>query len=166
DSGLTAPDDDALRRDVELVKQLGFNGVRKHQKIEDPRFLYWADTLGLVVWEEMPSAYRFSSETVRRHTAEWLAAMQRDVSHPCIIAWVPFNESWGVPDLPDVAEQRHFVRSTYHLTKTFDPTRPVIGNDGWEMITTDVIAIHDYDGDPQRIVQRYARTKENLSSLF
>jgi beta-galactosidase/beta-glucuronidase len=165
-SGLTAPDDDALRRDVELVKQLGFNGVRKHQKIEDPRFLYWADVLGVMVWEEMPSAYRFSDEAVRRVTIEWLAAMQRDVSHPCIIAWVPFNESWGVPDLPNVAAQREFLRGVYHLTKSFDPTRPVIGNDGWEMLASDIIAIHDYDGSPDRIRQRYARTPQNLADLY
>ncbi len=64
DTGQTAPDDDALRRDVELAKDMGFNGVRKHQKIEDPRYLYWADALGLLVWEEMPSAYRFTRESV------------------------------------------------------------------------------------------------------
>ena len=101
DSGLTAPDDDALRRDVELAKAMGFNGVRKHQKIEDPRYLYWADTLGLLVWEEMPSAYRFTTRSVERLTREWMAVIERDCSHPCIVAWVPFNESWGVPDLPD-----------------------------------------------------------------
>ena len=65
ETGLTAPDDDALRRDVELAKAMGFNGVRKHQKIEDPRYLYWADTLGLLVWEEMPSAYRFTTDVDR-----------------------------------------------------------------------------------------------------
>ena len=166
ESGLTAPDDAALRRDVELVKQLGFNGVRKHQKIEDPRFLYWADMLGLMVWEEMPSAYRFSDETIRRVTTEWLAALQRDVSHPCIVAWVPFNESWGVPDLPHAPAQREFLRGVYHLTKTFDPTRPVIGNDGWEMVASDIIAIHDYDGSPQRIARRYARTPQNIADLY
>ena len=80
DSGLTAPDDDALRRDVELVKSLGFNGVRKHQKIEDPRFLYWADKLGLLVWEEMPSPYSFTNESVGRLTAEWMKVIERDAS--------------------------------------------------------------------------------------
>src|SRR5687767_3815733 len=134
ESGLTAPDDAALRRDVELVKELGFNGVRKHQKIEDPRFLYWADKLGLLVWEEMPSAYRFTPRSVERISREWSEAIQRDASHPCIICWVPINESWGVPDLPNVEAQRHFVRALYHLTKSLDPTRPVIGNDGWEMV--------------------------------
>lgn len=107
DTGLTAPDDDALRRDVELAKAMGFNGVRKHQKLEDPRYLYYADTLGLLVWGEMPSAYRFTKASVERLTTEWLAAIDRDYSHPCIVAWVPFNESWGVPDLPENREQRH-----------------------------------------------------------
>src|SRR6185369_1264213 len=73
EGGLTAPDDDALRKDVELVKQLGFNGVRKHQKIEDPRFLYWADVLGLLVWEEMPSAYRYTKPSIERLMREWTA---------------------------------------------------------------------------------------------
>ena len=88
-------------------KDMGFNGVRKHQKIEDPRYLYWADALGLLVWEEMPSAYRFTQDSIERLTREWLEAIERDISHPCIIAWVPFNESWGVPDLPDSPAQRH-----------------------------------------------------------
>ena len=101
ESGLTPPDDAALRRDVELAKAMGFNGVRKHQKIEDPRYLYWADQLGLLVWEEMPSAYRFTKSSVERVIRDWLAAIERDLSHPCIVAWVPVNESWGVPDLPE-----------------------------------------------------------------
>ena len=71
--------------------------------------------------------------------------IERDASHPCIVAWVPFNESWGVPDLPDSPAQRHYVQALYHLTKTLDPTRPVIGNDGWESVATDIIGIHDYD---------------------
>lgn len=154
DSGMTA-DDAALRRDVELAKAMGFNGVRKHQKIESPRYLYWADRLGLMVWEEMPSAYRFTVGSVERLTREWMDALARDVSHPCIVAWVPFNESWGVPNLPDSGPERHYVQALYHLTKTFDPTRPVIGNDGWESVATDLIGIHDYDANVERIERRY-----------
>jgi hypothetical protein len=165
ESGLTAPDDDALRRDVELAKAMGFNGVRKHQKIEDPRYLYYADLLGLLVWEEMPSAYRFTRQSIDRLTQEWKAAIERDYSHPCIIAWVPFNESWGVPDLPENSEQRHYVQALYHLTKTIDPTRPVIGNDGWESIATDIIGIHDYADDPAQIAQRY-HSEEVVGRLF
>jgi beta-galactosidase/beta-glucuronidase len=72
ESGATAPNDEALREDILLVKKLGFNGVRKHQKIESARFLYWADHLGLLVWEEMPSAYRYTTRSIHRLTREWL----------------------------------------------------------------------------------------------
>ena len=154
-SGITPPDDQALQRDVELAKAMGFNGVRKHQKVEDPRYLSWADRAGLLVWEEMPSAYRFTWQSVERLTREWLHVIERDISHPCIVAWVPFNESWGAPNLPDSRAERHYIRSVYHLTKTLDPTRPVIGNDGWESVATDIIGIHDYDPDPARIARRY-----------
>ncbi|MGZ8380477.1 MAG: glycoside hydrolase family 2 protein [Nitrospira sp.] len=158
ETGMTAPDDDALRRDVELAKQMGFNGVRKHQKIEDPRYLYWADRLGLLVWEEMPSAYRFTTKSVERLKHQWEEVLHRDYNHPCIIGWVPFNESWGVPNLPDNAAERHYVQAIYHLTKTLDPTRPVIGNDGWESVATDIIGIHDYDEEPARMAIRYQTT--------
>jgi beta-galactosidase/beta-glucuronidase len=155
ESGLTAPNDQALVQDVILAKKLGFNGVRKHQKIECTRYLYWADRLGLLVWEEMPSAYRYTTQSIERLTREWLKVIERDRSHPCIVAWVPFNESWGVPDLPDSPAQRHYVQALYHLTKSLDPTRPVVGNDGWESIATDIIGIHDYDDHPERIGKRY-----------
>ena len=155
DTLLTAPNDDALRRDVELAKAMGFTGVRKHQKIEDPRYLYWADRLGLMVWEEMPSAYRFTERTITRMVREWGEAISRDYSHPCVVVWVPFNESWGVPDLPSTKAHRHAVEALYHLTKTLDPTRPVIGNDGWESSATDIIGIHDYDANPEHLRARY-----------
>ncbi|MDM0032151.1 glycoside hydrolase family 2 TIM barrel-domain containing protein [Variovorax sp. J22P271] len=155
DTLLAAPNDDALRRDVELAKAMGFNGVRKHQKIEDPRYLYWADTLGLMVWEEMPSAYRFTRTAIKRTVREWTEAIDRDYSHPCVIVWVPFNESWGVPDLTSIGVQRHAVQALYHLTKTLDATRPVIGNDGWEASATDIVGIHDYDANVEHLRERY-----------
>lgn len=163
DTMMTAPSDDALRKDVELTKAMGFNGVRKHQKIEDPRYLYWADTLGLVVWEEMPSAYRFTTRSVKRLMHEWTEAIERDYSHPCVIVWVPFNESWGVPDLTATQAHRDAVHAFFHLTKTLDPTRPVIGNDGWESSATDITGIHDYDPNPLTLRRRYGpqvRTEE------
>ncbi|MFC4639882.1 glycoside hydrolase family 2 protein [Deinococcus hohokamensis] len=154
DSLMSATDDE-LRRDVELTKQLGFNGARKHQKIESSRWLYWCDVLGLLVWEEMPSPYRFTARAVERLTSEWKEVIARDISHPCIVAWVPLNESWGVPDLPTNPAHRHYVRALYHLTKTLDPSRPVIGNDGWEHLATDMLTIHDYADDPEKLRQRY-----------
>jgi beta-galactosidase/beta-glucuronidase len=156
DTLLTAPDDDALRKDVELAKAMGFNGVRKHQKIEDPRYLYWADKLGLLVWEEMPSAYRFSPLAIKRLVKEWGEVIDRDYSHPCIIVWVPFNESWGVPNLTSMQAHRNAVEALYHLTRTLDSTRPVIGNDGWEASATDILGIHDYDCNPTTLRQRYS----------
>jgi hypothetical protein len=155
DTLLSPPSDQALKKDVELAKAMGFNGVRKHQKIEDPRYLYWADRLGLLVWEEMPSAYRFTRTAIRRTVREWTEAIERDYSHPCLIVWVPFNESWGVPELTAIGKQRHAVEALYHLTKTLDATRPVIGNDGWESSATDIIGIHDYDANTEHMRQRY-----------
>ena len=152
---MTAPSGEALRRDVELTKALGFNGVRKHQKIEDPRYLYWADTLGLLVWEELPSAYAFGPDAVQRLTRVWLEAIERDYNHPCIVTWVAFNESWGVPDLPNDARQRHAVAALYHLTKSLDATRLVVGNDGWEHVVSDLITLHDYSRDPATLAERY-----------
>jgi len=155
DSLMTAPSDKALRQDVELAKAMGFNGVRKHQKIEDPRYLYWADVLGLLVFVEMPSAYRFTPKSLKRLLREWTEAMERDISHPCVVMWVPFNESWGVPELNKLPAARDAVAAFYHMTKTLDPTRLVIGNDGWESSATDVIGIHDYDCDPTHMRARY-----------
>ena len=152
---LAPPGDAALRRDVELAKAMGFNGVRKHQKIEDPRYLYWADRLGLLVFEEMPSAYRFTRTAIKRTMREWAEAIDRDYSHPCVIVWVPFNESWGVPELTSVQSHRHAVEALYHFTRTLDSTRPVIGNDGWESSATDIIGIHDYDANTEHMRQRY-----------
>jgi hypothetical protein len=113
----------------------------------------------------MPSAYRFTRESVQRLSREWMAVIQRDYSHPCIISWVPINKSWGVPNLPDNPRERHYVQALYHLTRTLDATRPVIGNDGWESVATDIIGIHDYDHDPDRIARRY-RADDVLPRLF
>lgn len=155
ESHLTAPSDEALRREVELAKELGFNGIRIHQKIEDPRFLYWCDRLGLMAWEEMPSAYVFSTAAMQRLVDEWLNVIARDASHPCIVAWVPLNESWGVPNMARDVAQQHFVQTMYHLTKALDPTRPAIGNDGWEHLVGDIFGVHDYSFDGSVLRARY-----------
>lgn len=144
ESNLAAPSADALREEVELIKALGFNGARIHQKVEDPRFLYWCDRLGLLVWGEMANAYEFSRRAVERLVPEWLDVVRRDRSHPCIVTWVPLNESWGVPDIVTEADRQHYASALYHLTKALDPTRPVISNDGWELVETDIFGVHDY----------------------
>ena len=162
---LLAADDDTLRREVELIKSLGFNGVRIHQKIENPRFLYWCDRLGLMVWGEAANAYVYTEAAAERLTREWLEAVRRDYSHPCVVAWVPLNESWGVPDLDHSEAQRSFVRGLYHLTRALDPTRPVIGNDGWQHAVGDIFGVHDYAFDGQVLRDRYG-SREAIERTF
>jgi beta-galactosidase/beta-glucuronidase len=159
-SYLAAPSDDALRADVEWTKRFGFNGARKHQKIEDPRWLYWCDRLGLLVWEEMPNAREWSSQAEERLAAEWRRAVQRDSSHPCIIAWVPVNESMGFPKLrQNHPGQYAFIERMVAMTRRLDPNRPVIDNDGWEHTDiTDICAIHDYTPTAALLRQRYQDT--------
>lgn len=159
---LTAPDDGDLRRDIELAKELGFNGARKHQKVEDPRWLYWADRLGFLVWGEMPSAQEYSAEYVARMTAEWQAAVRRDYNHPCIVAWVPMNESWGAPRLTSDPAQVAHLLSLYHLTRSLDRSRLVVSNDGWEHARSDLLTLHNY-GDAKALRRAYAKTRRGVA---
>lgn len=156
DTLLAAPSADALKTEVELAQSLGFNGIRVHQKVEDPRFLYWCDRLGMLVWGEMANAYVYSDRAAEMFTREWLEVVRRDYNHPSIIAWVPLNESWGVPDLDRSETQRHFVRSIYHATKAQDATRPVIANDGWQYAVGDIFGVHDYAPTADLLRERYA----------
>lgn len=122
ETGMTPPSSEALKTDIELAQKLGFNGCRKHQKVEDPRFYYWADRMGFLVWGEMANAYEFDADYIERFTSEWTEAMKRDLNHPSLVTWTPLNESWGVSALKDNIEQRNHVRALYYLTK-YDPTR-------------------------------------------
>ncbi|HVM95091.1 MAG TPA: glycoside hydrolase family 2 TIM barrel-domain containing protein, partial [Candidatus Acidoferrales bacterium] len=148
----TAPNDDDLRRDVELILAMGFNGARKHQKAEDPRWLYWADRLGLVVWSEMPSGRDFCPALLADLTHEWLEIVRRDRMHPSIMTWVPLNESWGVDGLASDLRQQEWVRALYHATRSLDPTRLVVGNDGWQHVVGDIWGIHLYLSNPSDLV--------------
>ncbi|WP_308465841.1 glycoside hydrolase family 2 protein [Rathayibacter soli] len=154
-SHLAAPSVDALREEAELIKSLGFNAARIHQKVEDPRFLYWADRLGLMIWGETAGAYEFSTQAVGRLTLEWAQIVQINRSHPSIVTWVPFNESWGIQHAADDRAQRAFMLGLVNLTRALDPTRPVISNDGWEHTDSDVWSIHDYEGSPDVLRERY-----------
>ncbi|MCC2631521.1 MAG: glycoside hydrolase family 2 sugar binding protein [Patescibacteria group bacterium] len=161
--GMTAPTDDDLRADVEWTKKFGFNGSRKHQKMEDPRWLYWCDKLGLMVWGEMANARAWSPKAEEWLAAEWERAVRRDYNHPCIVAWVPMNESWGVPDLKENHPGQYaFIERLVALTRRFDPYRPVIDNDGWEHSdTTDICAIHDYAANGEELRRGYLEMLEH-----
>ncbi len=161
---LTAPSDEHLRRDVELTKAMGFNGARKHQKVEDPRWLYWCDRLGLLVWGEMANACDYSEKYVKRITSEWQEAVERDYNHPSVVAWVPINESWGVPNIAADQAQQHHALAMYYLTKSLDPTRPVISNDGWEHMTSDICTIHDYEWREAVLEERYSTAQKAVTA--
>jgi len=153
DGLLTAPTDAELKADILRMKEMGFNGCRKHMKVEDPRFLYWADKLGYLVWGEFPATWEFSDQAIQALTHEWQEAVLRDRNHPCIVTWTPINESWGVEErvLPQREDQIAFLNSLYHLTRALDPSRPVNGNDGWQNPTTDLATIHDYAQDAKAL---------------
>ncbi|MCM3695669.1 glycoside hydrolase family 2 protein [Microbacterium oleivorans] len=155
-SHLAAPSAQALREEAELIRAMGFNATRVHQKFEDPRFLLAADQLGLLIWGEAPGTYAFTQTAIERTTREWLDVVRRDVSHPSIVTWVPLNESWGVQHIASDPRMQHFARALVSLTKALDPTRPVVSNDGWEQVDTDIVAIHDYEWRPDVVQRRYA----------
>ncbi|MBB6283147.1 glycoside hydrolase family 2 protein [Geobacillus subterraneus] len=161
---LTPPSDEDIRKDIQLTKEMGFNGARKHQKIEDPRYLYWADKLGLLVWGEMANSYIYTDEAVKRITSEWQEALERDYNHPSIIVWVPLNESWGVPRLLADQRQQAHALSLYYLTKSLDPTRLVVSNDGWEHTKSDLCTIHDYEPNKETLKERYRAVETILHS--
>ncbi|RKN80700.1 glycoside hydrolase family 2 protein [Paenibacillus ginsengarvi] len=164
DSLLTPPTDEAIRYDVEATKAMGFNGARKHQKIEDPRYLYWCDKLGLLLWGEMANAYIFTETYASRMTKEWIEAVERDYNHPCVVAWVPLNESWGVPNISVDKQQQNHAQALYYLTKSLDATRPVVSNDGWEHAVTDLCTIHDYAWKREVLAQRYASAETAVTA--
>jgi beta-galactosidase/beta-glucuronidase len=161
---LTAPSDEDLKRDIELTKQMGFNGCRKHQKVEDPRFLYWADRLGFLVWGECAAFPSYSEDAAARLTREWIEIIERDYNHPSIIAWVPVNESWGVPFIKGNKQQQHHSLAMYYLIHSLDTTRLVISNDGWELTVTDICAIHNYNHGNKDEKAKYEEYKESLST--
>jgi beta-galactosidase/beta-glucuronidase len=155
ESELTPPSDEAIQYDIKMTKEMGFNGARKHQKVEDPRYLYWADRMGLLVSGEMANAYQFDRAYAARFTREWIEAVERDVNHPSVIVWAPINESWGTPDLADPRQQAH-LKANYWLTRSLDPTRLVIDNEGWEHTEqTDVFAFHDYAKTGEQLFEKY-----------
>lgn len=168
DGLLTAPDDEALKRDIQLAKDMGFNGCRKHQKIEEPRFLYWADRMGFLVWGESASTAMYSECSVKRIMDEWAETVARDYNHPCIVAWVPINESWGVPKIGENRMQQSFSLAMYHFLHAVDDTRLVVSNDGWEMTKTDICAIHNYrhgEKGEEKVYREFCdmlSTRENL----
>jgi beta-galactosidase/beta-glucuronidase len=163
--GPTPDRPDRFETDLRLIKGMGFNGIRIHGKIESPSFLHTCDRLGVLVWEELPPAYEFDDESARYLMQEWQATIHRDRNHPCIIVWVAFNESWGVPIVFRSTAQQHLVQSFFHMAKAMDPSRLVVGNDGWEHTVSDLCTIHDYAEEGEHFSTVYANRSTVLESV-
>lgn len=156
DSLLTPPSDEALREDLEWTKRFGYNGARKHQKLEDPRYYYWADKMGVLVWGELPSAYEFTGESVKNLSDTLSGFIDRDFNHPCIITWVPLNESWGVDRIAHDKRMQMCSEMLYCQAKAQDGTRLVSGNDGWDQTRTDIYGLHDYAAEGDVLASHFA----------
>ena len=163
DSHLTPPSGQALLDDINTTFKYGYNGARKHQKIEDERYLYLCDKMGLLVWSEMANTFSFSTKSMSNFIDEWKKIVNQNYNHPSIITWVPFNESWGFSNLGKNVTQQNFANSIYLMTKALDPTRPVVTNDGWQQTMTDIITIHEYRHDAEELYNAY--TDEGLEIL-
>lgn len=164
DSGMTPPDEAAIRKNIDEILAYGYNGVRKHQKIEDERFYYWADVKGVLVWCEAPSFYELNNAAIVKVTSEWINIVTQHYNHPSIITWVPFNESWGIPRVIKDSKAQNFTESLYYITKALDDTRPVISNDGWEHTKSDIITLHDYASDGVQLKRNWRYPEENLAN--
>lgn len=148
-TGLTAPDDAALVRDLELARDLGYNLVRKHIKLEEPRWLHHADRLGMLVWAEPPAHSRASEEGARAFEEQLAPMVERDGNHPSIVIWGLYNEEWGL-DWDITGEQAHAADAVraYECLRSLDATRPIVENSGWSHVRTDLVDWHYYDDDP------------------
>ncbi|WP_413378406.1 glycoside hydrolase family 2 protein [Paenibacillus taichungensis] len=154
----TAPSDEDLRKDIEISMGLGFNGARLHEKMFEPRFLYWADQLGYLVWGEHANWGQdiTTTESLARFLPEWMEGMERDFNHPSLIGWCPFNETW---DRDGTRQDNDVLRIVYEMTKRMDPTRPVIDTSGNFHVVTDIFDLHDYDQNPETFRARYEPMK-------
>jgi beta-galactosidase/beta-glucuronidase len=159
----TAPSDAALHRDIELSMAMGFNGARLHQKVFEPRFLYWADRLGYLVWGEYPDWGLDHSHpaALERMLPEWMEVLDRDFNHPSIVGWCPFNET-------PRSQNPELLRRIYRATKSFDPTRPVIDTSGYVHVETDIYDCHNYEQDPRKFASCFEdfRTSESAWNNF
>ena len=149
----TAPTDEALRRDIEMSKEVGFNGARLHQKVFEERYFYWADKLGYICWGEQASwgLDVNNEEAVRNFLTEWADEVVRDRNHPSIVTWTPLNETWGARDGVYV----RFVNDLYEMTKAIDPTRPINDASGDAHVKTDIWSVHDYSREYERLVENH-----------
>ena len=157
----TAPTDAALKNDIQLSLDAGFNGARLHQKVFEERFHYWADQLGYLTWGESASwgCNTTEVEAGRNFISEWEDVVARDRNHPSIITWTPFNET-GIRKNHPIHYDR-LVLDVYNATKRIDPTRPINDASGYYHIKTDIYSSHVYEQDPSKLKEMLAPTDKS-----
>lgn len=148
----TVPSDEALKNDIILGKNAGFNGARLHQKVFEERYYYWADKLGYITWGESASwVMDVNNElAARNYLSEWSEIVTRDRNHPSLVTWTPLNETWGSRD----GVYTRFVRDIYNITKAIDPTRPVNDASGDDHVVTDIWSVHNYEQDGTKLYEQ------------
>lgn len=162
-TNISLPSIEEAKKDLELIKELGFNGIRIHQVITDERFLALCDALGIIVWCEFPSPHIFNHIARTNTLLEWKQIMEQNYNHPSICTWVIYNESWGIRDVCQNKETQQFVKALFELSKSIDGYRPIISNDGWEHVDSDIITIHHYEQNAVKLHNLYENTEDVLN---
>ncbi len=163
--GLTLTEDEMIT-DITMMKDIGLNGCRKHEKIESSLFYYYADILGYYLWQELPSAYEYREKTISNLTKEWLDVLQEHHNHPSIAALVVFNESWGLRSVKEDKGMQEGMEGLYHLTKCMEKNRFVISNDGWEHTDSDLLTLHNYGSTYQALMKEYGKKETDNHKEF
>ena len=150
----TAPTDEALKKDIEMSKAVGFNGARLHQKSFEERYYYWADKLGYLTWGESASwgLNVNNEEACRNFISEWAELVERDRNHSSLVTWTPLNETWSANNS---GVYTRFVQNLYDMTKALDGTRPVNDASGDSHIKTDIWSVHNYERQPDKIIKDF-----------
>jgi len=152
----TAPTDEALKNDIQLSLDCGFNGARLHQKVFEARFLYHADKMGYIVWGEHANWGMdfYDVHATETFLNEWMEIVDRDFNHPAIIGWCPFNETGYV----ETRGNNTLITTVFNYTKRIDTTRVCIDSSGWvHNADTDIYDVHDYDQVPESFKAKYDR---------
>jgi len=163
---LTPKDNKQLYDDIKIMMDFGFNGARKHQKLEDDRFMYYCDVLGYLLWCEMASMYDLNPTSKLIFEREWMLEVEQEYNHPSIITWTPFNESWGIFYIKNNKDTQDFVNYIYKKTKEYDPYRFVITNDGWEHTISDILTMHHYEQDGDKLNSYYNTVEKCTAEIW
>ncbi|MFC0471768.1 glycoside hydrolase family 2 protein [Halalkalibacter kiskunsagensis] len=158
-----APSTAFIKKEIALAKEMGFNLLRKHIKVELPEYLYWADRLGMLIWAEHPNYVKWTQVARSRFVNGLKAMIERDYNHPSIVIWSVYNEEWGLEwDLEFDKEKQDHVRELFEQVKKWDPSRLVCDNSGWSHVKTDINDYHRYFALPEQL----DKWEEDLDELI